>query len=132
MTDELTSINSVYPSNCRAGSAHWNYKEPDPEKVWDCGGKERWWETYCRVNEHFKDVVMEVCKPREGDVLWVHDYHLMLLPSMVRRVTPLFPRALCPLFRRFPKSLSLTRRLSLEVSHSTDRSLFYTRSRGTR
>jgi hypothetical protein len=37
------------------------------------------------VNEIFRDVVNEVCVAKEGDVLWVHDYHLMLLPSMVSR-----------------------------------------------
>jgi trehalose 6-phosphate synthase/phosphatase len=65
-------------------SAHWNYKEPDPEKIWDCGGKEHWWQTYCQVNELFRDRVVEMCQLKDGDVLWVHDYHLMLLPSLVR------------------------------------------------
>ena len=41
-----------------------------------------------QVNELFRDVVVEVCKPKEGDVLWVHDYHLMLLPSLVSPLSP--------------------------------------------
>ncbi len=67
--------------------AHWNYDtEPfDPEKIWDCGGKEHWWQTYCKVNEIFRDVVVEVCQLNEGEVLWVHDYHLMLLPALVSK-----------------------------------------------
>lgn len=67
--------------------ADWNYKADgrawDPASVWAVGGKEHWWGTYCQVNRIFRDVVVEVCKLEEGDVLWVHDYHLMLLPSLV-------------------------------------------------
>jgi trehalose-6-phosphate synthase len=36
-----------------------------------------------QVNELFRDEVVKVCKMGEKDVLWVHDYHLMLLPSLV-------------------------------------------------
>src|SRR5207302_3186177 len=39
-----------------------------------------------RVNERFADAVMEVIKP--DDVVWVHDYHLMLLPKMIRERMP--------------------------------------------
>ena len=72
--------------------AHWNYQKDGKEqkgddldvgKIWDCGGKEGWWGVYKKVNEIFRDVVVEVCKLQEGDVLWVHDYHLMLLPSLI-------------------------------------------------
>lgn len=40
------------------------------------------WEAYVRVNERFRDAVL--AEAREGDTIWVHDYHLMLLPSMLR------------------------------------------------
>lgn len=43
---------------------------------------EDFWDSYKRVNELFCDAVMEVVKP--GDVIWIHDYHLMLLPKMLR------------------------------------------------
>ena len=39
-------------------------------------------EAYRRVNQRFADVVCEVVKP--GDAIWIHDYHLMLLPQMLR------------------------------------------------
>lgn len=39
-------------------------------------------EAYRRVNEKFADVICEVAQP--GDAVWVHDYHLMLLPRMLR------------------------------------------------
>ncbi len=39
-------------------------------------------EAYERVNRRFADVVCELAEP--GDAVWVHDYHLMLLPQMLR------------------------------------------------
>jgi len=44
------------------------------------------WTVYQRVNERFCDAVMEVVRP--DDVIWVHDYHLMLLPEMLRERLP--------------------------------------------
>ena len=44
------------------------------------------WESYKEVNEYFCDAIMEVLRP--NDILWIHDYHLMLLPSMIRRKMP--------------------------------------------
>lgn len=48
-----------------------------------------WWEAYERVNARFADVVTEVWQP--GDRIWVHDYHLMLLPQMLRERLPEAP-----------------------------------------
>jgi len=47
------------------------------------------WETYRQVNERFAEVVASAY--REGDVVWVNDYHLMLVPAMVRRLIPRAP-----------------------------------------
>ncbi|MDV2480785.1 bifunctional alpha,alpha-trehalose-phosphate synthase (UDP-forming)/trehalose-phosphatase [Methanoculleus sp. Wushi-C6] len=44
------------------------------------------WQVYQRVNERFCEAVMEVAKP--DDIIWVHDYHLMLLPQMLRERLP--------------------------------------------
>ncbi len=43
-------------------------------------------DAYRRVNERFADAVA-ACY-REGDVIWVHDYQLMLVPAMLRRRLP--------------------------------------------
>ena len=43
---------------------------------------EEYWETYIKMNQNFRDAVLEVVKP--GDIIWIHDYHLMLLPMMLR------------------------------------------------
>ncbi|MFO8050617.1 MAG: bifunctional alpha,alpha-trehalose-phosphate synthase (UDP-forming)/trehalose-phosphatase [Thermoplasmatota archaeon] len=40
------------------------------------------WEVYERINQRFLDKIIETYEP--GDMVWVHDYHLMLLPRMIR------------------------------------------------
>jgi trehalose 6-phosphate synthase/phosphatase len=44
------------------------------------------WETYRRVNERFADEIARQHRP--GDLIWVHDYQLMLVPGMVRQRVP--------------------------------------------
>lgn len=42
------------------------------------------WQSYVSVNKMFADKVMEVISPEE-DFIWVHDYHLMALPTFLRK-----------------------------------------------
>lgn len=44
--------------------------------------QEEHWKSYLRVNEIFSDGLMEIL--HEDDLVWVHDYHLMLLPKLLR------------------------------------------------
>lgn len=44
------------------------------------------WETYRRINERFHEAVVAVAE--EDDTIWVHDYHLMMLPAMLRKSLP--------------------------------------------
>jgi len=44
------------------------------------------WEGYQRINRKFADAICSIYK--EGDIIWVHDYHLMLLPSLLRERLP--------------------------------------------
>ncbi len=44
------------------------------------------WESYVAVNEKFCRRLREVVRP--GDLIWIHDYHLMLLPAMLRKEIP--------------------------------------------
>jgi trehalose 6-phosphate synthase/phosphatase len=44
------------------------------------------WEAYREVNEVFADAVARTWQP--GDVVWVHDYQLALVPQMVRARVP--------------------------------------------
>jgi len=48
--------------------------------------EERFWQYYATVNELFCQHVIENARP--DDFIWVHDYHLMLLPQMLRRRMP--------------------------------------------
>ncbi|KAL3578319.1 hypothetical protein D5086_019823 [Populus alba] len=42
------------------------------------------WQAYVSVNKIFADRIMEVINP-EDDFVWVHDYHLMALPTFLRK-----------------------------------------------
>lgn len=44
------------------------------------------WSKYREVNEKFCDVLAEIARP--GDSIWIHDYHLLLLPRLVRERIP--------------------------------------------
>lgn len=43
------------------------------------------WKSYVMVNEQFCSTLIELVEP--GDTIWIHDYHLMLLPQMLREKT---------------------------------------------
>eukprot|EP00271_Cylindrocystis_brebissonii_P004264 TRINITY_DN15906_c0_g1_i1.p1 TRINITY_DN15906_c0_g1~~TRINITY_DN15906_c0_g1_i1.p1 ORF type:complete len:934 (+),score=196.90 TRINITY_DN15906_c0_g1_i1:284-3085(+) len=42
------------------------------------------WQAYVSVNKIFADKVMEIISP-DDDYVWVHDYHLMVLPTFLRK-----------------------------------------------
>jgi trehalose 6-phosphate synthase len=46
----------------------------------------RWWETYQRVNRRFAVATAEAAPP--GAVVWVQDYHLQLVPALLRELRP--------------------------------------------
>jgi trehalose 6-phosphate synthase/phosphatase len=48
---------------------------------WDQSCLESWWEAYKKVNYAFSDMLATYSRP--GDIMWVHDYHLSLLPKIV-------------------------------------------------
>ncbi|KAK5076040.1 Trehalose-6-P synthase/phosphatase complex subunit [Lithohypha guttulata] len=60
------------------------------------------WSHYKKVNEAFADTIIKNYK--EGDVVWVHDYHLLLVPNLVREK---YPRAQIEIFRNLPSRLDL-------------------------
>lgn len=54
----------------------------DPSLAWDKKANSgNWWEAYRTLNSMFAAHMQEVLE--EDDVMWVHDYHLMLLPKMI-------------------------------------------------
>ncbi len=48
--------------------------------------EEQDWETYRRVNQKFCDELAALVQP--GDEIWVHDYQLLLLPGLLRKLLP--------------------------------------------
>ena len=44
---------------------------------------EEQWESYQKINLKFAEAVTEVYE--EGDLIWIHNHHLMLLPAMLRQ-----------------------------------------------
>ncbi len=46
----------------------------------------RHWPSYVAMNRYFAEHVCQVAAP--GDMIWVQDYHLMLLPQMLREEIP--------------------------------------------
>lgn len=46
----------------------------------------RWWDAYVKINQRFADVTAASCD--RGATVWVQDYQLQLVPSMLRRKRP--------------------------------------------
>jgi len=44
------------------------------------------WKYYENLNQVFANKIIKNYKP--GDIIWIHDYHLLLLPKMVRKKLP--------------------------------------------
>src|SRR4051812_21613231 len=66
-----------------ANSTLWPlYHDAVEQPVFDRG----WWETYRLVNRRFAEAAAEVAEP--GGAVWVQDYHLHLVPEMLRELRP--------------------------------------------
>jgi trehalose 6-phosphate synthase/phosphatase len=67
------------------------------------------WQAYREANLRFRDVVLEHLRP--GDIVWIHDYQLMLLPQLLREAVPgarigfflHIPFPSSPIFRLLPR-----------------------------
>lgn len=44
------------------------------------------WETYRAINQRFADAIVAWYRP--GDQIWIHDFHLFLVPEMLRAALP--------------------------------------------
>jgi len=66
-----------------ANSTLWPlYHDAVEPPVFDRG----WWETYRAVNRRFAEAAAEAAEP--GAAVWVQDYHLQLVPAMLRELRP--------------------------------------------
>lgn len=48
--------------------------------------RKEFWESYIEVNGKFARAILDVA--RDGDCIWIHDYHLMLVPELVKKRLP--------------------------------------------
>jgi len=66
-----------------ANSTLWPlYHDAVEQPVFDRG----WWETYQAVNRRFAEAAAEVAEPHAA--IWVQDYHLQLVPQLLRELRP--------------------------------------------
>jgi trehalose 6-phosphate synthase len=95
-----------------ANSTLWPlYHDAVEQPVFDRG----WWETYRAVNRRFAEAAAEVAEP--GAAVWVQDYHLQLVPAILRELRPdlligFFLHVPFPppeLFMQLPRRLELLR-----------------------
>src|SRR6266851_2967426 len=47
-----------------------------------------WWHSYQNVNGIFADAALTALRGQPGALAWVHDYHLMLVPKLIRERSP--------------------------------------------
>ncbi len=50
--------------------------------------RRRFWQSYKKVNQLFAEATIETLKKTPDSLLWIHDYHLCLVPSIVRDTLP--------------------------------------------
>jgi len=87
--DKLISDFSCYPVLLSQGNIEKYYRGYSNRTIWPLFHyftqhavyRETSWKEYVKTNELFCGEVELVIKP--GDMVWVHDYHLMLLPRML-------------------------------------------------
>lgn len=90
LSDEF-SVQPVFPDNLTysnyyngfANSTLWPLFHYFPSLV---EYRKEYFDDYRKINQLFADHILEIYE--EGDVIWVHDYQLMMVPDMLRRVLP--------------------------------------------
>ncbi|KAH0559267.1 hypothetical protein GP486_004214 [Trichoglossum hirsutum] len=60
-----------------------HYKVHEPT---DSRAERKWWPDYYRLNQKFAERILEIYKL--GDIVIIHDYHLLLLPGLLRQRLP--------------------------------------------
>lgn len=91
--DKLAGLN-FHPVNLSVKQIDNYYKGYSNSVLWplfhyffgNVRSRDSYWNTYKEVNGLFLEKALEVIEP--GDIVWVQDYHLMLLPQMIREKMP--------------------------------------------
>lgn len=85
------SLNPIFPDNSTysnyyngfSNSALWPLFHYFPLLV---EFRKEYFDDYKKINQLFADSILKIYEP--GDVIWVHDYQLMMVPDMLRKVMP--------------------------------------------
>lgn len=70
-------------------------------RFWDQRTQEDVWQSYSQVNMKFREKIVEVYN--DGDLIWIHGFHLLVLPSFITKTIPKAKTALF-LHTPFPSS----------------------------
>ncbi|CAI1615769.1 hypothetical protein SEUBUCD646_0M00470 [Saccharomyces eubayanus] len=84
LTDDVT-FKAAYKNYCKQilwPTLHYQIPDNPNSKAFE----DHSWKFYKHMNQQFADAIVKIYK--EGDTIWVHDYHLMLVPQMIRDVLP--------------------------------------------
>jgi trehalose 6-phosphate synthase len=57
---------------------HYAVREPEYHR--------HWWSPYVRVNKRFAEITAQAAA--KGGAVWIHDYHLQLVPALLREIRP--------------------------------------------
>ncbi len=94
VTRALTQEHGCIPVYLNAEEAEAHYEGFSNSSIWPLlhympnylRYEPAWWEHYRNVNQRFADQVLEIAG--EDDLVWVHDYHLLLLPALLKQARP--------------------------------------------
>ena len=78
--DLLDIAKSGWGKNELLDEGHYAHGE-EVDSDWDQSRLDGWWNAFCAVNKYFAEEIMKVV--RQNDIIWVHDYHLSLLPKLL-------------------------------------------------
>ncbi|CAD6639941.1 BJ4_G0020010.mRNA.1.CDS.1 [Saccharomyces cerevisiae] len=99
LTDDVT-FKAAYKNYCKQilwPTLHYQIPDNPNSKAFE----DHSWKFYRNLNQRFADAIVKIYK--KGDTIWIHDYHLMLVPQMVRDVLP-FAKIGFTLHVSFPSS----------------------------
>ncbi|KAI7848686.1 glycosyltransferase family 20-domain-containing protein [Circinella umbellata] len=95
LTDLLKSKHDIVPIFVPDKTGYGHYEGYCKQVLWpllhyimwnETVDEKRYWEDYVKVNQLFADQVAHYYE--EGDIIYIHDYHLLLVPQMLREKLP--------------------------------------------
>ncbi|CCH60175.1 hypothetical protein TBLA_0C03720 [Henningerozyma blattae CBS 6284] len=84
ITDDIT-FKGAYKNFCKQilwPTLHYQIPDNPNSKAFE----DHSWNHYQKLNQQFANVIIKNYK--NGDTIWIHDYHLMLVPGMIREKLP--------------------------------------------